>query len=108
MQVYQGKARVPGVDSEWIIVLELDWDKKSASVNVEGQTGHISSWQGLALQTFGDYEISFKTKGIPPLLTHWWHFVKPDENHLWGMIIGLPDKSGNWLTCPVELNKVTS
>ena len=107
METFQGRAHIPGVDKEWIIILELDWNSKAANIHVEGQPGHISSWQGLSLQTFGDYELAFKTKGIPPLLTHWWHFVRPGADTLWGMIIGLPDKLGKWATCPIELKKVS-
>jgi len=30
-------------------------------------------------------EIAFRTKGIPPLFTHWWHFVRSGSNDLWGL-----------------------
>ena len=108
MDTYQGKAHVPGTDKEWIIVLEMDWDKKMIDLHTEGQPGHVSSWPGLVVQTFGEYEIAFKTKGIPPLLTHWWHFVRPDPDNLWGIILGLPDKSSKWTYCGIELKRVTT
>lgn len=108
METFQGRAHVPGVGKEWILVIELDWKSKEVNVHVEGAPGHITSWPGLVVQTFGEDEIAFKTKGIPPLLTHWWHFVRPDLNNLWGIILGLPDRAGQWTTCPVEMKRVTS
>lgn len=108
MNTFQGRAHMPGVDKEWLLVLELDWNGGQVYVHVEGAPGHVSSWPGLVVQTFGDVEIAFKTKGIPPLLTHWWHLVKPDPDTLWGIIIGLPDKQGNWTTCPIKLARVKS
>ena len=30
MDTFQGRAHVPGVDKEWIVVLQLDWGKKEA------------------------------------------------------------------------------
>jgi hypothetical protein len=107
MDTFQGRAHIPGTDTEWIIVLEMDWKTKMVELHTEGQPGHISSWPGLVIQTFGDYEIAFKTKGIPPLMTHWWHFVRPDNDNLWGMILGVPDKSGRWAYCSVNLARVT-
>jgi hypothetical protein len=108
MDTFQGRAHVPGTDSEWIIILEMDWKLKTIDLHTEGQPGHVSNWPGLAVQTFGDYEIAFKTKGIPPLLTHWWHFVRPSPEELWGIILGLPDKDGKWTYCPVDLKKVSA
>ena len=105
MQTYQGRAHIPGMDSEAILVLELDGNAGAASVQLEGQPGHISTWQGLVVQTFGDYEIVFRTKGIPTLLTHWWHLVKADDNTIWGMILGVPHTAGQWASCPLELRK---
>jgi hypothetical protein len=50
-------------------------------------------------------EIAFRTKGIPPLFTHWWHFVRSGSGDLWGIVLGLPDTQGVWRTCPVPLEK---
>lgn len=105
MDTYYGKIHLPGVKEEWIVSLDIDVEQKLAIVNFEGQAGHISTWQGLEFNIYGDYEIVFKTKGIPPLITHWWHFVKPDINNLWGIVVGLPDKTGQWTTCQVELKR---
>jgi hypothetical protein len=108
METFKGRAHVPGVDQEWLFVLEMNWEGKEVNLHVEGAPGHITSWQGLQVQTFGTYEIAFKTKGIPPLLTHWWHLVRPDNDNLIGLIVGLPDKHGTWTTCPINLTKVKS
>jgi hypothetical protein len=103
METYQGRAHMPGAEDEWIFALELDWVKKEVNLQIEGVKGHINTWQGLQVQTFGDYEIAFKTKGIPPLLTHWWHLVRPDKETLFGLIVGVPGATGAWTTCPVDL-----
>jgi hypothetical protein len=105
IETFKGRAHMPGVENEWIFLLSLDWKAREAEVQLEGLPGHINTWQGLQVQTFGDYEIAFKTKGIPPVLTHWWHLVRAGENNLTGLIIGLPDNSGTWTTCPIGLTK---
>ena len=76
METFRGRAHLPGVDKEWSIGLELDWDKKEVNVHIDEAPGSITTWPGLVVQTFGTYEIAFKTKGIPPVLTHWWHFAR--------------------------------
>src|SRR4030042_3273777 len=106
MGKYKGRAHIPGADKEWNIELEMDWDKKEISVHIAEAPGVIKTWPGLIVQTFVTYELAFKTKGIPPLLTHWWHIVRAGDDALWGLVVGLPDKKGKWTTCPVALNKV--
>ncbi len=106
MERFHGRAHVPGVDKEWNIELEMDWDKQETSVHIPEAPGVIKTWPGLVVQTFGTYELVFKTKGIPPLLTHWWHIVRAGNDDLWGLIIGLPDKAGKWTTCSVALKKI--
>ncbi len=96
---------MPGVENELIFVLELNWDSREIELQIEGLAGHLNAWQGLNVQAFGDYELAFKTKGIPPLLTHWWHIVRADKDNLTGLIVGLPDKKGAWTTCPVALTR---
>ena len=108
METFEGRAHVPGAETEWIVIMNLDWNNKAAEIHVEGQPSHLSSWIGLDVQTFGDYELAFKTKGIPPLLTHWWHFVKPDQNTLWGIILGLPGNTGDWTYCGIKMQKKTT
>ena len=105
MELFRGKAHIPGATQEWTILLELDWNSKQVNVHAEGAPGHITSWPGLVVQTFDTYEMAFKTKGIPPLGTHWWHFVR-EKDSLWGIIVGLPDNKGIWNTCSINLTKV--
>lgn len=108
MDTYKGKAHLPGADKKWEMTVEMDLAKKEVSVTMPDVPGHISTWQGLAVQTYGDYEITFRTKGIPPRLTHWWHFMRTDEGDLWGIIIAVPDIKGEWTTCAAALKKVVS
>ncbi|MFC1980065.1 hypothetical protein ACFLVS_04330 [Chloroflexota bacterium] len=51
-------------------------------------------------------EIVFRTKGIPPLFTHWWYFVCSGSGNLWGIVLGLPDAKGIWRTCMVSMEKM--
>lgn len=106
MERFRGRAHIPGADKEWNIELELDWDKQETSVHIPEAPGVIKTWPGLVVQTFGTYELAFKTKGIPPVLTHWWHIVRAGADDLWGLIVGLPDKTGKWTTCSVALRKI--
>jgi hypothetical protein len=105
METFRGKAHLPGADREWSVDMELDWDLKEVLVHINEAPGGVKSWPGLVVQTFGTYELAFKTKGIPALLTHWWHFVRADDD-LWGIVVGLPDPEGKWSTCAVALKKV--
>ena len=107
METFRGKAHLPGADKEWNVELEIEWGSKEVSVHIDEAPGNISDWPGLAVQTFGPVdEIVFRTKGIPQLFTHWWHFVRGSSNELWGIVLGLPDVEGRWGTCPVLLEKV--
>jgi hypothetical protein len=105
MEMFRGRAHIPGVSSEWTIMLELDWKGRQCSVHAEGIPGHITTWQGLVVQTFDIFEIAFKTKGIAPVGTHWWHLVR-DNDDLSGIVVGLPGASGIWSTCSISLHKV--
>ena len=106
MEKFSGRAHVPGADKEWKIELEMDWDKQETSIHIPDAGGAITTWPGLEVRTFGAYELVFKTKGIAPLLTHWWHIVRANPGELWGIIVGLPDKSGKWTTCPISFHKI--
>ncbi len=107
MDMYKGIAHMPGAEWDWDMTVEMDWEKKEVTVIMPGASGHISTWQGLAVQTYGDHEIAFRTKGIPPRLTHWWHFVR-DLDDLWGVIVAVPETTSEWTTCPVALKKASS
>ena len=107
MKTFRGTAHLPGADKEWNIELEVDWGKKEVNVHIDEAPGGIADWPGLVAQTFGPIdEIAFRTKGIPRLFTHWWHFVRSSRGDLWGIVLGLPDTEGVWRTCPVSLKKV--
>jgi len=107
METFRGKVHLPGADQESSIELEIDWEKKEANVHIDEAPGGISDWPGLIVETFGPLdEIAFRTKGIPPVFTHWWHFVRGGSGDLWGIVLGLPDAGGIWRTCPAPLKRV--
>ena len=106
METFRGRAHLPGADKEWNIELEIDWGKKEVNVHIDEASEGITDWPGLAVQTFGMDEIAFRTKGIPRLFTHWWHFIRSASNDLWGIVLGLPDAEGVWRTCMVPLDRV--
>jgi hypothetical protein len=106
MEVFHGKTHLPGADEEWTLKLEIDWTSREVSVHINEAPGGISDWPGLAVQTFGPMEeIVFRTKGIPQLFTHWWHFNRSGSGDLWGIVLGLPDADGVWRTCPLVLQR---
>ncbi len=107
MEMFRGKAHLPGTEKEHEIELEIDWNTKEVNVHIGGLSAGISDWPGLAVQTFGpNDEVVFRTKGIPSLFTHWWHFVRGISGDLAGIVLGLPDVEGIWRTCPLKLEKV--
>ena len=106
METFNGRAHLPGADKEWGIELDLDWDEHEAYVRIPEAPGGVTTWPGLLVQTFGKYEVVFRTKGIPPLRTHWWHLVRLGSRDLWGIIVSLPDKDQKWTTCLVEMKQV--
>lgn len=107
MEIFRGKTHLPGATEVWEIELEIDWENKEVNVHIDGAPSGISDWPGLAVQTFGPAEeISFRTKGIPQLFTHWWHLVRSGSGDLWGIVLGAPDVEGTWRTCPLPLKKV--
>ncbi len=107
METFRGRAHLPGADKEWDMRLEIDWDSKEVNVHIDDVPGGITDWPGLGVQTFGPgEEIVFRTKGIPSLFTHWWHFVRSGSGDLWGIVLGLPDIEGRWRTCPLLLEKI--
>ena len=107
METFWGRGHLPGTDREREIQVEIDWMTKEVNVHIEGVTEGINDWPGLVPQTFGPMdEIIFRTKGIPRLFTHWWHFVRNGSGGLWGIVLGLPDRNGVWRTCTLQLEKV--
>jgi hypothetical protein len=57
------------------------------------------------VQTIGVEEAVFRTKGIPPLFTHWWHLARSGSDDLWGFVVSTPDAEGVWRTCSLRLVK---
>ena len=106
MEIFSGKVHLPGADKEGNVELEIDWQKREANVHIDDAPGGLADWPGLVVQTFGMEEIVFRTKGIPRLFTHWWHFTRSGSGDLWGIVLALPDAQGVWRTCPVSLEKV--
>ena len=106
METFKGKGHLPGADREWNIELEIEWGENEASIRIDEAPGGIADWPGLLVHTFGTEEIAFRTKGIPSLFTHWWHFVRGGDDNLWGIVLGLPDVSGTWRTCMLSMEKV--
>jgi hypothetical protein len=106
METFRGKGHLPGADKLWNIELEVDWGQSEANVHIEEAPGGITDWPGLLVHTFGVEEIVFRTKGIPPVFTHWWHFIRGGDDNLWGIVLGLPDAQGTWRTCMLPLEKV--
>ena len=107
METFRGKAHLPGADKEWNLEVEIDWAAREVNVHIDEAAGGVTDWPGLAVQTFGPLdEIVFRTKGIPRLFTHWWHFARSGSSDLWGIVLGLPDVEGVWRTCPLLLERV--
>ncbi len=107
MEVFQGKAHLPGADADWDIALEIDWEEKDITVRITQAPGSIGEWPGLAVQTFGPMEeVAFRTKGIPPSFTHWWHLARGGQNELSGIILATPDAQGVWQSCPITMTRV--
>jgi len=106
MEAFRGKAHLPGANKEWKIGLEIDWETKEVVVHINEASDGITHWPGLVVRTFGQEEIVFRTKGIPSLFTHWWHFVRSGSGDLWGIVLGLPDVEGRWRTCPITLEQI--
>jgi hypothetical protein len=107
MEVFRGQAHLPGADKAWDLQVEIDWNAKEVNVHIDEAPGGMADWPGLAVQTFGPMEeIVFRTKGIPQLFTHWWHFARSGRGDLWGIVLGTPDAKGVWRTCPVTLTRV--
>lgn len=106
METFHGRVHIPGADEEWTLKLDIDWTTREVNIHISEAPGGISDWPGLMVQTFGPVEeIVFRTKGIPQLFTHWWHFARGGSGDLWGIVLGLPDAEGIWRTCPLVLKR---
>jgi hypothetical protein len=109
METFRGQGHLPGADRPWNIEVAIDWQTKEVNVRIDEAPGGITEWPGLVVQTFGPMEeIAFRTKGIPSLFTHWWHFARGGSGDLWGIVLATPDAQGVWRTCPLKLSRVSS
>jgi len=106
METFYGSGHMPGDPKLGRVELDIDWTKKEIEVRLPQAKGAITSWPGLLVQTFGTDEAAFRTKGLPPLVTHWWHIVRYSEKNLWVMVLGLPDVEGVWPTCSFGLKRL--
>ena len=106
METFEGTIHLPGDDKDRLLTLEIDWLAKEVYVRFHEAIDGIKEWPGLMVQTIGIEEAVFRTKGIPPLFTHWWHLARGAEDRLWGLVVGTPDSGGNWRTCTISLNKI--
>ncbi len=107
METFRGEAHLPGAVHSSIISVDIDWLAKDVTVSVSHAEGGFAEWPGLMIQTIGVEEAVFRTRGIPPRFTHWWHIARSGTDDLWGLIIATPDIHGDWQTCSVLLRKVT-
>ena len=103
MDTFYGTGHMPGASKAWPMKLDVDWIKKEIEVRLEDPAEATRSWPGLLVQTFGTDEAAFRTKGIPPLGTHWWHVVRYSKTNLWVMVLGLPSVEGVWPNCSFGL-----
>jgi len=105
METFSGKIHMPGDSQERNIELEIDWLDKEVNIRFAEPPGPIADWPGLMVQTIGVEETVFRTKGIPPLFTHWWHLARSGSDDLWGFVVSTPDAEGVWRTCSLRLVK---
>ena len=106
MAKYKGSGHLPGAPEVWDIELEADWDKKEFIVHIPETDAPVTDFPGLMVETIDDKEAVFRTRGIPPLLVHWWHLVTRHDGSLWGLVLSLPDEDGVWLQCALKLTEV--
>ena len=106
MEAFRGEVHLPGTGHSSVVLLEIDWIGKLANISLSQPEGGFAEWPGLLVQTIGVEEAVFRTRGIPPRFTHWWHIARSGADDLFGLIIAAPDVHGDWQTCPVVLKKV--
>jgi hypothetical protein len=106
MERFRAQAHLPGADHPSVITLEIDWLGKQVNLAMQQTEGGFAEWPGLMVQTIGVEEAVFRTRGIPPRFTHWWHVARSSSDDLWGLIVATPDVHGDWKTCPVVFSKL--
>jgi hypothetical protein len=109
MDTYIGRAQLPKAPAEWTIKVNINWEKKQVNVHIGEAPGGVVFWQGSSVHIIGDHEIAFRTRDIPPGLTHWWHFVRNKSGNLIGLVLGVPEKmEGDWSMSGLTLKKMPS
>ena len=106
MENFKAMLHLPGDDQERGVELYIDWEGKEVTVKLGEASGGFSDWPGLLVNTFGYEEIAFRTKGIPPLFTHWWHLARNTAGDLWGLVVATPDALGHWHSCSACFTKI--
>ena len=107
METFRGSGHLPGAPKVWDVELDADWEQKEFVVRIPASGAKFTEWPGLMVQTIGDEEAVFRTRGIPPLQIHWWHVVKNSTGDLWVMVLVPPNKEGIWLNCGLRLEKMS-
>src|SRR4030042_223153 len=105
METFRGSGHIPGAPKGWDVELDADWEKKEFVVRIPEARARLTEWPGLMVQTIGEEEAVFRTRGIPPLQIHWWHVVRSSGGDLWGMVLAPPNEEGLWLNCALRLKK---
>ena len=105
METFSSRIHMPGDSRERNLELEIDWLGKEVNIHFAEPPGPIADWPGLMIQIIGVEEAVFRTKGIPPLITHWWHLARSGGDDLWGFVVANPDAEGTWRTCSLRLVK---
>jgi hypothetical protein len=106
METFYGNGNIPGESTPWRVELDIDWEQKDIQVRLPQAPGGITQWPGLLVHTFGHDEAVFRTKGIPPLGTHWWHVARYSTGDAWVMVLALPNAEGVWPACSFGLRKL--
>jgi len=107
LETFRGSGHLPGAPKVWDVELDADWEKKEFVVRIPASGAKFTEWPGLMVQTIGDEEAVFRTRGIPPLQIHWWHVVKNSTGDLWVMVLVPPNEQGIWLNCGLRLEKIS-
>ena len=65
MATFYGSGHLPGAPKVWDVELDADWEKKEFTVRIPAARAKLTEWPGLIVQTIGNEEAVFRTRGIP-------------------------------------------
>lgn len=105
MDTFFGTLHLPGADRPWNVEVSIDWREKEVFLKIPDAPSNIKEWTGVMVQTLGDQEAVFRTKGLPGAVAHWWHLFRNLHGEVFGLIISLPDPKGIWTQCSFTLDK---